>query len=1430
MYSTWNLEDLRAEADKRNLRYDKSKDGVRNLVSRLRRSDRHSTGGSSTSGEGEEGENGGRKKIESEREEEKKLESERIEETFSAENLGEKLKIMEMQRRIRQEEMEGERKLLELRLESEERIAQEKREKRESEERIVQLKREDEREKRASEERVAQLKLEAEKVRQETERAFEREKREEERGMRASAREEATRLSAPQEKPKYVKIREMRENEDIDDYFKIFEMTAKAQFLPEKDWIGNLIPKLTEKAKTAYLEIPEEISQDYHDCKSVIIKAYQLTADHYRYRFRTSEKQPDEDFVQWGHRTKRYLNRWMTVAEAVGNAEKILEEIMIERMMDAVGPELRAWLKEQKPKTTDELGELANLHVQSRKGPMVSGKYVSHRYRKTEEHQKQEVKPAEDTTKTGKPQRFISNPSYGSPPSPSVGRSMRSSVKCYKCGKEGHMSFNCYRGRGRPSHGYLLCMTPLNSNAYPESPECYVIGRIEGKSATMVIDSGCSKTLVHDKFLNRKKLTGDKITVLTATGERITVPLARLVFDSDQGRYEELVGVTNKLPVDCLLGRSSYGKTLSKQRVLDQWERSVGADNRYSTNTKDEAFVVTRSKALQIAQQRTNELIDRENDLSLKNLAKPKDKTRDIGEGDLPALFKESKPTHNNCKEGGTKQVESIQEVPINIIDRTRSQLIEDQRSDVTLEKICKEISAELSEDKEGYFLDKDLILHRKIINEIPNAVKKVDRIVVPEAYRNEILRVAHTIPLAGHMGVRKTLDRITAHFFWPGLKSDVKQYCGTCPQCQLVSRKLTANIAPLNPTEIISEQFKKVAIDMVGELPKSSSGYKYILTIIDYATRYPEAIPLRTTNSRVVADALIVFFSKVGIPEELVSDQGSNFISSLMTQLYENLGINKIKTSVYHPEGNGLVERFHSTLKAMLKKFVGECVQSWDKYLPYLLFAYREVPTESTGYSPFELLYGRAIRGPLAVIKETWLEKRPNTSNLTSYVLEMRKRLTTMQEVVQKNLSQAQSKQKRSYDVRSSNRHFDMGDKVLLLLPTPGSKLEIKWQGPYTVTKVLDNGLNYELNTGKAVKQHRVYHVNLLRKWQSRDEVAALVIPESPNAPLPHEANVSPIYNKEDWRDVQISDELSTSQRQEAQAVLEEFSDVLSGVPNRTNVAVHSIDTGDSAPIRCGPYKIPQKLEEEVNNEIEKMLAHGIIEPSTSPWASPVVIIPKPDGSIRFCVDYRKLNNVTKMDAYPIPLMDRMLEKVAKAKYITTLDLTKGYWQVTQDKSTIEKSAFITAKGLFQFLVMPFGMKTALATFQRMMTEVVLNGFDFAEAYIDDVEIDTDSSIEQHLDQLRQVLQRLRECQLTAKPTKCKIAMATVEFVGHKVGSNKIEPKSALVQAIEKFPRPQTKKQVKSFIGLAGYYRKFVPNFLERAAVLTDLKKSNQT
>ena len=202
-------------------------------------------------------------------------------------------------------------------------------------------------------------------------------------------------------------------------------------------------------------------------------------------------------------------------------------------------------------------------------------------------------------------------------------------------------------------------------------------------------------------------------------------------------------------------------------------------------------------------------------------------------------------------------------------------------------------------------------------------------------------------------------------------------------------------------PLPVVEKPFSRMAMDIVGPLPRSRSGNRYILVMCDYATRYPEAVPLRNMDAEMIAEELVKVFARVGIPRELLTDQGTNFQSRLLAEVYCLLNIAGLRTSPYHPQTDGLVERFNQTLKAMLRKCVSEKGKDWDKLVPYLLFAYREVPQESTGFSPFELLYGRDVRGPLDILRETWESNQKDSPNVISYVLKMRERMVVTSELV---------------------------------------------------------------------------------------------------------------------------------------------------------------------------------------------------------------------------------------------------------------------------------------------------------------------------------------------------------------------------------------------------------------------------------------------
>ena len=288
---------------------------------------------------------------------------------------------------------------------------------------------------------------------------------------------------------------------------------------------------------------------------------------------------------------------------------------------------------------------------------------------------------------------------------------------------------------------------------------------------------------------------------------------------------------------------------------------------------------------------------------------------------------------------------------------------------------------------------------------------------------------------------------------------------------------------------------------------------------------------------------------------------------------------------------------------------------------------------------------------------------------------------------------------------------------------------------------------------------------------------------------------------------------------------ILEKYETVFRDLPGHTSLTEHHIPTDQCAPVRRPPYRIPQAFRDEVNCELQKMLEHGIIEHSTSDWASPLVAVQKKDGSLRLCVDYRRVNAISKLDAYPMPRVEDLIDKVGNATFISTLDLTKGYWQVPVASEDRAKTAFITPNGLYHFNRMPFGLQGAPATFQRMVDHL-LNGLgDYAGAYLDDIIIFS-TSWKEHMDHLSAVLERIVNAGLTVKRKKCQFAMAECVYLGHRVGSGKVRPEDLKIKAIQDFDIPITKRQVRSFLDLAGYYRKFIPHYSSLAAPLTDLTR----
>ena len=315
---------------------------------------------------------------------------------------------------------------------------------------------------------------------------------------------------------------------------------------------------------------------------------------------------------------------------------------------------------------------------------------------------------------------------------------------------------------------------------------------------------------------------------------------------------------------------------------------------------------------------------------------------------------------------------------------------------------------------------------------------------------------------------------------------------------------------------------------------------------------------------------------------------------------------------------------------------------------------------------------------GPLLLLKEKWLDEHPEKISVLKYVATFTDRLFRAGQIAKRNLQESQSKMEVWYDRKAKSRCFEPGDRVLVLFPVVGNPLQAKYFGPYKVVKKISD-TNYLVKTTES--EVRLGNDQQPMKLQNSQILNDL------GTKLSH---------------------LPSVQRKELAEVITQYREVFPDIPSKTNLLEHDLDVGDSAPIKQHPYRVSPMKKELLDNEVQYMLKNDIIEASQSNWSSSCILVPKHDSGFRFCTDFRKVNDKTKSDSFPIPRIDDCIDQFGNAKFVSTFDMLKGYWQVLLTQRAREISAFVTASGLYQYKVMPFGMKNAPASFQRMVNMLV--------------------------------------------------------------------------------------------------------------------------
>ncbi|XP_052706279.1 uncharacterized protein LOC128181790 [Crassostrea angulata] len=934
--------------------------------------------------------------------------------------------------------------------------------------------------------------------------------------------------------PKLPPFEDSKDN--IDAYIQRFEIYATTQKWNKDTWGTHLSALLKGKALDVFARLSPETALDFNELKNALLKRFDMTEDGFRKKFRFSKPDGSETFMQFSTRLDSYLERWIQLSKTNKTFDDLKDLFLREQFLLCCSKELALFLKERIPTSIQDMARYADQFAEAR---TVTSSSLTQKPLFDRRQQSDRQPPYKDSVQQNQ---------------------SGNAVKCYECGRQGHKAFNCnfrkspnnrpfnssekqettpkhtypsdfqrgsynngnhgYPGRGRgrqgaasvvEKHGNLPCVG--DSVAFCETEMPVVKGCVGNKLVTVLRDTGCSGAVIRRELVNDDQLTGTSQRCKLADGRIIDSDVARIDVDTPYFTGSVDAWCFDSPSYDLILG--NIRGVRKPHEPNPAWIHSV----------ENIAAVETR------------------------------------------AQLKKKQSPYKPLK------------VPEAIRDVSPEDILQEQRNDETLKKLWSLAeSGQLKHFSDGGFskmCERKQMLFREFCSPKVSSGKLFRQLIVPRKYRTIVMKIAHETLMDGHLGSKKTTDRVVSEFYWPGIQSDIRRFCRLCDVCQRTIRK--------------------------GKVP---------------------AVPLGHMDYKI--------------------DMGG-----------------KLKT-------------FHANL---LKKYV-------------------ERDTLNCGV-------------------------------LSTCAISL----------------------------------IDFSD--------------------------LDDD----------------------------EQQDSILMP--------------PVTQTETAKDIKFADRLTPDQLETAKSLCDSFSDVFTDIPGMTNLVEHKIVVTSSEPVRVKPYPIPFSTEKTITEEVQKMLQLNVIEPSSSPYSAPVVIARKKDGTNRFCIDYRRLNCATVFDAEPMPSPESIFSKMTGKKFVSKIDLSKGYWQVPMADESKPLTAFSTPSGLYQFRTMPFGLVNAPATFSRMMRKL-LQGMNGVENFIDDVIVFTDT-FEEHLHILKTVFERLRDAGLAARPTKCFIGFDKIDCLGHMVGNKCLEPEQDKIDAVRNAPIPQTKKQVRAFLGLAGFYRKFIPNFSAIAIPLSDLTKKGQ-